>query len=58
MRHKLVYLSIILLSSRLIGQSEKAQNIFSLTRNLVDIAEVSKKMPGKTLDSKLDSYFF
>ena len=57
MKHLLIILSILLLSSSLFGQSEKPQTIIIPTGSLGDISEVRKKMLGKTLESKLDDYF-
>ena len=57
MKHLLIILSILLLSSPVIGQSEKPQTIIIPTGSLGDITEVRKKMLGKTLESKLDDYF-
>ena len=56
-KHLLILLSILLLSSPVIGQSEKPQTIIIPTGSLGDISEVRKKMLGKTLESKLDDYF-
>ena len=57
MRHLLIFLSLLLLSSPLFGQSDKPQTIIIPTGSLGDITEVRKKMLGKTLESKLDDYF-
>ena len=57
MKHLLLILSILLLSSPVIGQSEKPQTIIVPTGSLGDISEVRKKMLEKTLESKLDNYF-
>ena len=56
-KHLLIILSILLLSSPVIGQSEKPQTIIVPTGSLGDISEVRKKMLEKTLESKLDDYF-
>ena len=56
-RHILIILSFLLLSSPVIGQSEKPQTIIVPTGSLGDISEVRKKMLEKTLESKLDDYF-
>ena len=57
MKHILIILSILLLSSPLFGQSEKPQTIIIPTDSLGEISEVRKKMLEKTLESKLDDYF-
>ena len=57
MKHLLIILSLLLLSSPVIGQSEKPQTIIVPTGSLGDISEVRKKMLEKTLESKLDDYF-
>ena len=57
MKHLLIIISILLLSSPVIGQSEKPQTIIVPTGSLGDISEVRKKMLEKTLESKLDDYF-
>jgi hypothetical protein len=44
-------------ASCLIGQSEKAQTSFCTTACLVDIAEFSKKMPGKHFSPNLMTTF-
>ena len=56
-KHLLIILSFLLLSSPLFGQSEKPQTIIVPTGSLGEISEVRKKMLGKTLESKLDDYF-
>ena len=57
MKHLLIILSFLLLSSPVIGQSGKPQTIIVPTGSLGDISEVRKKMLEKTLESKLDDYF-
>jgi len=57
MKHLLIVLSILLLSSPVIGQSEKPQTIIVPTGSLGEISEIRKKMLEKTLESKLDDYF-
>jgi len=56
-KHLLIILSILLLSSPLFGQSEKPQTIIVPTGSLGEISEIRKKMLEKTLESKLDDYF-
>ena len=57
MKHLLILISILLLSSPVIGQSEKPQTIIVPTGSLGEISEIRKKMLEKTLESKLDDYF-
>jgi len=57
MKHLLILLSILLLSSPLFGQSGKPQTIIIPTGSLGEISEIRKKMLEKTLESKLDDYF-
>jgi len=57
LKHLLILISFLLLSSPLFGQSDKPQTIIIPTGSLGDISEVRKKMLGKTLESKLDDYF-
>ena len=56
-RHILIILSFLLLSSPVIGQSGKPQTIIIPTGSLGEISEIRKKMLEKTLESKLDDYF-
>ena len=57
MKHLLIILSFLLLSSSLFGQSEKPQTIIIPTGSLGEISEIRKKMLEKTLESKLYDYF-
>ena len=57
MKNLLIIVSILFLSSPVIGQSGKPQTIIIPTGSLGDISEVRKKMLEKTLESKLDDYF-
>ena len=57
MKHLLIILSILLLSSPVVGQSGKPQTIIIPTGSLGDISEIRKKMLEKTLESELDDYF-
>ena len=52
-----VFLTFLLFSLPVFGQSEKPQTIIVPTGSLGDISEVRKKMLEKTLESKLDDYF-
>jgi len=56
-KHLLIILSFLLLSSPVIGQSGKPQTIIIPTGSLGEISEIRKKMLEKTLESKLDDYF-
>jgi len=56
-KHLLILISFLLLSSPVIGQSEKPQTIIVPTGSLGEISEIRKKMLEKTLESKLDDYF-
>ena len=58
MRHILItILSILLLSSPVIGQSEKPQTIIIPTGSLGEMSKVRIGILEKTLESKLDDYF-
>ena len=58
MRHILIILiSFLLLSSPVIGQSEKPQTIIIPTGSLGDISKTRIRILEKTLESKLDDYF-
>jgi hypothetical protein len=57
MKHILIILSILLLSSPLFGQSEKPKAIIIPTGSLGDISKTRIKILDKTLESKLDDYF-
>ena len=57
MKHILILFSFLLLSSPVIGQSEKPQTIIIPTGSLGEISEIRKKMLEKTLESTLDDYF-
>ena len=57
MKHLLIILSILLLSSPLFGQSEKPKAIIIPTGSLGDISKTRIKILDKTLESKLDDYF-
>ena len=57
MKHLLIFLSILLLSSPLFGQSEKPQTIIIPTGSLGDISKSRIRILEKTLESKLDDYF-
>ena len=57
MRHLLIILSILLLSSPVIGQSGKPQTIIIPTGSLGEMSESRIKILEKTLESKLDDYF-
>jgi len=57
MKHLLIILSILLLSSPLFGQSEKPQTIIIPTGSLGDISKTRIRILEKTLESKLDDHF-
>ena len=57
MKHLLIFLSILLLSSPLFGQSEKPKAIIIDTGSLGEISKTRIKILDKTLESKLDDYF-
>ena len=57
MKHLLIILSILLLSSPVIGQSEKPKTIIIPTGNLGDISKTRIRILEKTLESKLDDHF-
>ena len=57
MKHLLIILSILLLSSPLFGQSEKPKAIIIPTGSLGEMSKVRIKILEKTLESKLDDYF-
>jgi len=56
-RHILILLSILLLSSPLFGQSEKPQTIIIPTGSIGEMSESRIKILEKTFESKLDDYF-
>ena len=57
MRHILIILSFLLLSSPLFGQSGKPKAIIIDTGSLGEISKTRIKILDKTLESKLDDYF-
>ena len=57
MKHILLLISIFLLSSPVIGQSEKPKAIIIPTGSLGDISKTRIRILEKTLESKLDDYF-
>ena len=57
MKHILIILSILLLSSPLFGQSGKPKAIIIDTGSLGEISKTRVKILDKTLESKLDDYF-
>jgi len=56
-KHILIILSILLLSSPLFGQSGKPQTIIIPTGSLGEMSEARIKILEKTLESKLDDHF-
>ena len=57
MKHLLIILSFLLLSSPLFGQSEKPQTIIIPTGSIGEMSESRIKILEKTLESKLDDHF-
>ena len=57
MKHLLILISILLLTSPLFGQSEKPQTIIIPTGSIGEMSESRIKILEKTLESKLDDYF-
>jgi len=57
LRHILIILSFLLLTSPLFGQSEKPQTIIIPTGSIGEMSESRIKILEKTLESKLDDYF-
>jgi len=57
MKHLLIILSFLLLSSPLFGQSEKPLAIVIPTASLGDISKTRIKILEKTLESKIDDFF-
>jgi len=57
MKHILILLSFLFLSSPLFGQSGKPQTIIIPTGSLGEMTEKRIKILEKTLESKLDDYF-
>ena len=52
-----LFLSFLLLTSSVFGQSERPQTIIVPTGSIGEISEARKKILEKTLESKLDDYF-
>ena len=57
MKHLLILISILLLTSPLFSQSEKPKAIIIPTGSLGDISKTRIRILEKTLESKLDHYF-
>ena len=57
MKHLLIILSILLLSSPVIGQSERPETIIIPVSSLGDVSEVRKQILQNTLEDELKSYF-
>ena len=57
LKHLLILISLILLSSPVIGQSGKPQTIIIPTGSLGEMSEARIKILEKTLEAKLDDYF-
>ena len=57
MRHLLIILSILLLSSPVIGQSERPETIIIPVSSLGDVPEVRKQILQNTLTDELKKHF-
>ena len=57
MRLILIILSILLLSSPVIGQSERPETIIVLVSSMGDVSEVRKQILQNTLEDELKSHF-
>ena len=57
MKHLLIILSILLLSSPLFGQSERPETIIIPVSSLGDVSEVRKQILQNTLTDELKKYF-
>ena len=57
MKHLLIILSIILLSSPVIGQSERPETIIVPVSSLGDVSEVRKQILQNTLTDELKKHF-
>ncbi len=57
MKHSLIILSILLLSSPLFGQSERPETIIIPVSSLGDVSEVRKQILQNTLEDELKGYF-
>ena len=58
MKHLLIILiSILLLSSPVIGQSERPETIIVLVSSMGDVSEVRKQILQNTLENELKSHF-
>ena len=57
MKHLLIILSILLLSSPLFGQSERPETIIIPVSSLGDVSEVRKQILHNTLTNELKKHF-
>jgi hypothetical protein len=57
MKHILIILSILLLSSPVIGQSERPETIIVPVTSLGDVSDIRKQILQNTLEDELKSYF-
>ena len=57
MKHILIILSILLLSSPLFGQSERPETIIIPVSSLGDVSEVRKQILQNTLEDELKTHF-
>ena len=57
MRHILILLSLLILSSPLFGQSERPETIIIPVSSLGDVSEVRKQILQNTLEDELKTHF-
>ena len=57
MKHILILLSLLLLSSPLFGQSERPETIIIAVSSLGDVSEVRKQILQNTLEDELKTHF-
>ena len=57
MKHLLIILSLLLLSSPLFGQSERPETIIIPVSSLGDVSEVRKQILQNTLEDELKTHF-
>ena len=57
MKHLLIILSFLLLSSPLFGQSERPETIIIPVSSLGDVSEVRKQILQNTLEDELKTHF-
>jgi len=57
LRHILILLSLLILSSPLFGQSERPETIIIPVSSLGDVSEVRKQILQNTLEDELKTHF-